>query len=236
MRIGDVEIGDQPKIVASVGADARDMLGNPSMTLDLADLVEIRLDLLDNDNSVDLTPFLTEIKSKLDQPIIATSRHQSEGGEFHESEGLRLSQLWEAIEVADAVDIELGAEIRDSIMKAAEREDIPVILSYHNFWKTPPKEFLLELVDTMFEDGGDIAKIAVMPETLRDVLTVYEVLLECPGPTCAIAMGQVGRHSRVIAPLYGSVLTYASVGTNTAPGQIPLRDMRRTLDMLLEDS
>lgn len=232
MRIGDVEIGQVPRIVVSLGANTQEVLG----TIGETDLVEIRLDLLSSDNKIDLSPLLSEAKSRLQQPIIATSRHCSEGGSFHESEGLRLQQLWDSMEIVDAVDIEVGTEIRDSVMKAADRNNLPVILSYHNFHMTPSKETLLMIIDAMFEEGGDLAKIAVMPKTQRDVITVLEVLLEAKKPACAIAMGELGKHTRLIAPLYGSALTYAHAGKKTAPGQIHISYLKKALDMFLGES
>jgi 3-dehydroquinate dehydratase-1 len=40
-----------------------------------------------------------------------------------------------------------------------------------------------------------------------------------------IAMGNIGRHLRAVAPLYGSVLTYGFVAKSTAPGQMSLAEL-----------
>ena len=80
--------------------------------------------------------------------------------------------------------------------------------------------------------GADIAKLAVMPNSLQDVLRLLDVTLKANGPVCTIAMGEKGKHSRVIAPVYGSVMTYGYVDTPTAPGQLKVDELKYILKML----
>ncbi len=80
--------------------------------------------------------------------------------------------------------------------------------------------------------GADISKIAVMPSSLRDVLALLEVTLESESPVCTIAMGKLGMHSRVIAPIYGSVLTYGFVEDAVAPGQMRVDELKAALKLL----
>ena len=46
------------------------------------------------------------------------------------------------------------------------------------------------------------------------------------GAVCTIAMGDLGRHSRVIAPIYGSVMTYGYMDAPTAPGQLRVDELK----------
>ncbi|VUT28253.1 MAG: 3-dehydroquinate dehydratase [Candidatus Syntrophoarchaeum sp. GoM_oil] len=75
--------------------------------------------------------------------------------------------------------------------------------------------------------GADIGKIATMVNDLRDCIRLFELLLDCDIPLSVIGMGELGRHTRVIAPIYGSVLNYGSVGEAVAPGQMRVGEMRR---------
>jgi len=59
------------------------------------------------------------------------------------------------------------------------------------------------------------------------------LLSERTGPTSLMGMGDVGRHLRAVAPIYGSVLTYGYIGSPTAPGQIPVKALRGVLDLLI---
>ena len=94
---------------------------------------------------------------------------------------------------------------------------------------------------TIFEEaflaGADIAKLAVMPHSMRDVLDLLRASLdtrEVGGAVCAIAMGRLGKHTRVIAPFYGSVLTYAAVegSVSAAPGQFQVDEVKKTMELL----
>ena len=71
-----------------------------------------------------------------------------------------------------------------------------------------------------------------MPNSLEDVLRLLEVTLRAKGPVCTIAMGETGRHSRVIAPIYGSVMTYGYVENAIAPGQLRVDELKNILGKL----
>ena len=84
----------------------------------------------------------------------------------------------------------------------------------------------------MKQTGAKIAKIAVTPSSLKDNLTILDFLLDAEMPLCMIAMGQIGRHLRAVAPLYGSVLTYGFVSQAVAPGQMSIAELRSSLKLL----
>jgi 3-dehydroquinate dehydratase-1 len=72
---------------------------------------------------------------------------------------------------------------------------------------------------------------------MKDVLDLLKVALETResrGAICAIAMGKLGKHTRVIAPFYGSVLTYAAVESevSAAPGQLQVDEVKKIMEML----
>ncbi len=86
-------------------------------------------------------------------------------------------------------------------------------------------------LEEAFLAGADIAKLAVMPHSMRDILDLLEVTLDAEmlvRAVCTIAMGKLGKHTRVIAPFYGSVLTYASVEStvSAAPGTASCRRIK----------
>jgi 3-dehydroquinate dehydratase-1 len=191
-----------------------------------ADLVEVRLDLLPGDP----IKVIQEVREATKLPIITTNRMIQEGGSFHGGEEERIEILAEASAWADIVDVELFAEGRDRLFEMADR---PVIASYHNFEGMPPTEALRSILAEIFEAGADIAKLALTPASLEDCLDLLRLLSETAGPTSLMGMGDVGRHLRVVAPIYGSVLTYGYIGKATAPGQIPVKTLRGVLDVLM---
>ncbi len=105
------------------------------------------------------------------------------------------------------------------------------IVSYHDFEKTPPKKEMLDILARCHEKG-DVAKIAVMPGSLREVLVLYEVMLKSKRLVCAIAMGDLGKHSRIMAPVYGSLLTYGYVRKPVAPGQMRVDEILEGLRII----
>ena len=78
-------------------------------------------------------------------------------------------------------------------------------------------------------EKGDVAKIAVMPGSLREVFVFFEVTLKAKRLVCSIAMGDIGKHSRIIAPVYGSLLTYGYVRKPVAPGQMRVDEILKGL-------
>jgi 3-dehydroquinate dehydratase-1 len=78
---------------------------------------------------------------------------------------------------------------------------------------------------------GTIAKFSVMPHNRQDTLNVLEVVNQNDN-TIGIAMGKLGRYTRVVAPLLGSPITYASLDGGSAPGQLDLKDTKAIIETL----
>jgi len=186
-----------------------------------ADLLELRIDFMDNPGSVDIKSIIREI----DFPLIATNRKNDEGGFFKGSESKRTKILLEAAKYADIVDIELSTD--DEYLKKILDTANSTIISYHDFKKTPTADKLLEIVKKE-KELGDIAKFAVMPQKMSDTLIVLDVLSMVDN-TVGISMGKLGSYTRVIAPLFGSLITFASIKNASAPGQL---DIQTTNDIL----
>jgi 3-dehydroquinate dehydratase-1 len=221
LNLGDLAL-PRPAIVASLGGDA---LATASEAEGMgADLIEVRLDKVK-----DPLETIKKVRTLASIPLIATNRIQGEGGEFLGSEEERLEILCQASKYADLVDIELKAGILE---EAVDRIDRPFIVSYHDFQGCPGKEEIRVIISDAFDAGAAIAKVAVTPTTLRECLTILEVLLEEPRPVCMIGMGEIGRHMRAVAPLYGSVLTYGYVSEAVAPGQMSVSDLFRAFEIM----
>jgi 3-dehydroquinate dehydratase I len=189
-----------------------------------ADLVELRIDAMKDPDPQEVASLIEEIP----HPLIATNRIKEEGGFYEGSETERTEILLEAAKYADYVDIELRTEdkYRSKIIKASKS----IIISYHNFKKTPSVPELLKIVKSEHE-LGDLAKFAVMPSNIQDTLKVLEVLSQVDN-TIGIAMGDLGRYTRVVAPLFGSPITYASLINESAPGQMDIETTKNIIHNL----
>jgi 3-dehydroquinate dehydratase-1 len=208
------------QIVAVLGEGAANDLKAASG----ADMIELRLDLV-----TEPIQTIKAIREATEKPIIATNRLQAEGGKFLGSERERIDLLVQASEYADLVDIELQAELREEFISQVSR---PVIVSYHDFQGMPEIDELAAIKGRMKKAGAAIAKIAVTPQNLKDDLDLLGFLLAADMPICVIAMGDLGRHLRAMAPLYGSALAYGYIRESTAPGQMSLAELSSARELL----
>jgi 3-dehydroquinate dehydratase-1 len=207
-----------------------------------ADILEIRLDLLGIRNPEIAAETITKVKSETGLPVIITNRSHIEGGRWEGKEAERIGLIIELLSLKDgpdAVDIELSADKdeRDRIVRAAKKHGKTIIISSHDFSKTPSFQEMKTILEEAFLAGADIAKLAVMPHSMRNVMDLLRVTLdvwEAGSAVCTIAMGKLGKHTRVIAPFYGSVLTYASVEStvSAAPGQLPVDELKKIMELL----
>lgn len=215
LDLGDLSI-PRPSIAASLVGDAvstyrqAEALG--------ADLLEVRLDLIEGDP----LEALSEIRRGSRLPIIATNRMAREGGSFRGSESECSEIVMKASELADIVDVELQAGFRADLMRRIER---PVIMSYHDFSGMPSSGEIGRMIGMMQEAGAAISKVAVMPSAPEHCIELLRILVEEKGPLCLIGMGEVGRHLRAVAPIYGSALTYGYVSKAAAPGQMSVAEL-----------
>lgn len=200
-----------PKVVASVtsGNEAKEALALG------ADIVEVRVDLASG-NPVSL---VESIYSEYGCPIIVTIRPTYEGGQFNGTEWDRIKLFKKLVPYAAYIDVELRSPDNKELIGTVEGSEAVPIVSYHDFESTPPNREMLGIIDRCLDIGG-IAKLAVMPHSLRDVLRLYEVTLSSDRPVCTIAMGDTGSHSRIMSCVYGSLLTYGFVSHPVAPGQL----------------
>ena len=216
----------------ALAAATADLSAEPAAR-DHADAVEFRMDLA--------TTALDSIRDYAGSlPLLVTNRVEWEGGETPESPQ-RLSALRAAIEMdpVEAVDVELAA-IRDGdagrVVDHARAEDVAVVVSVHDFDETPSRGRMRELLSAAGEHG-DVAKLAVTaraPEDVLDVLAVTHAATAEGETVATMAMGEPGRHSRAVAPLYGSRIGYAPVDPDeaTAPGQYDLATLSALVDQL----
>ncbi|MFC1591604.1 shikimate dehydrogenase [Thermodesulfobacteriota bacterium] len=183
----------------------------------LADLVEVRLDYVKN-------PDLPRIIAARPKPLIITITPASENGQFRGTEAERIALLEQAIDLgADYVDINLDCAERDRLIKNCK--GTRVIVSYHNYNETPQD---LEAIHSRIQaTGADIIKIATRANRLEDNFRVLAIAQKSEKDTIALCMGELGEISRILAPLHGAYLTFASLspGRESAPGQIPAETM-----------
>ena len=146
-----------------------------------------------------------------------------------------------------AIDVEVQRGCLPQVCTQAHALSIDVVASFHDFEATPANEALEEVLARMAREGADLAKIAVWPTGADDVARLLRVCARATAgagegtglgvPVAAMSMGTLGAVSRV-APAFGSALTFAVVPDEqgqaraSAPGQLPIQDVRRCLELL----
>jgi 3-dehydroquinate dehydratase type I len=223
-------------ICASVVASTmKEALNKMKKGFPLADLLEIRVDHI---RDLDLETLLKAKKGGL----LVTNRSRKEGGAFAGTEPERIRILIDAVSLgADYVDVEAGTdrmlmeELRRAIGHHGGRTRL--IVSYHNFRRTPSLQTLQRKVDECIGCGADIVKIVTTAWAVEDNLRVLGLIpyVQKKGKKAiAFCMGEKGRISRIAAPLMGACLTFASLkkGEESAPGQLTAAAMRCILRLL----
>ena len=170
-------------------------------------------------------------------PLLFTCRTAKEGGELEiDKEDYYALNLTAARSgLVDLVDVETDtAEDVASHIAQLHELGVKVVASHHDFDKTPGEAELCACLERGWEVGGDISKLAVMPQCEEDVarlLTVTKAVRDgADRPLIAISMGELGVTSRTEGERHGSAMTFAALGQTSAPGQIPVAQLRRELE------
>ena len=191
----------------------------------LADLIELRVDYLRN---LEL-PLLLQNRKK---PFIVTNRRKEEGGQYRGEERRRLSVLQEAIDLgADYIDVELATQkswLQDLVKNKRETQ---VILSFHDFRRTPSLKELQRISWRMIQLGADVIKVVPFARSWEDNLNILSLILfakERKQKIVAFCMGEKGKLSRIFSPLLGAAWTYASLNQSrtSAPGQLTAQELK----------
>ena len=234
LRIGKTLLGKTPAIAVTLSG--RESLASIRKAKRLgANLLELRIDRFPKSHS-DST--LKKVRSfrKAGLPLIATIRSKKEGGGSSLSEAARLELFKKILPAVDAIDLELSSPVLvKALTPRAHRLGKRVILSYHNFRSTPSNGALVQKIDQGKRRGGDLVKIAVTPKKTADVARLLVLASKQRAKNVvAISMGKLGAPSRVLAPLFGSPLTYASLGKAQAPGQLSVQQLFNELKPFLK--
>jgi 3-dehydroquinate dehydratase-1 len=201
------------------------------------DVVEWRSDFYTDLSESSITEAARSLRSILGNALLLfTMRAKAEGGNKDVAQSQRIQTIEQALKTQefDLVDVELssGPDVIKPVTAAARDSGARLILSFHDFDRTPDDEVLLAKVAAMIQSGADIAKIACMPRDPSDVLRLLEVTFQArrtfPAvPLCTMSMSGTGCLSRVAGFLFGSDMAFAVGDKVSAPGQIPIEEARR---------
>lgn len=205
-----------------------------------ADLVEWRADRFEDVMDAEkVKEVLASLRKALcETPLLFTFRTEDEGGERAITAERYIALNKAVIESgqADLIDIQMLAGAED-VIAYAHRHGVKAVASSHDFYRTPAREEIVARLRKMQELGADIVKIAVMPQSKRDVLALLAATEEMSRnydktPVVTISMGKEGAVSRLCGGAFGSAITFGMAEKASAPGQVHAEDLKAALGIL----
>ncbi len=201
------------KIAATIGGRRKNILGLVKKGEGLgADIIEIRLDkIIGRGDDVLL---IKEIRKSSPLLIIATKRLSYSD-----------EKIKGIIPLVDYIDVEYGE--KKPLIDYIKKNKKTLIISYHIYENTPDMETLIKLSSLMEKDGADIVKIATFINNKNDIIRLLDFTRNYKKPVITIGMGKLGLITRVVAPIFGSLITYGFVNRPMAPAQPPISFLRK---------
>lgn len=244
--VRNVRIGEGiPKICVPIVGQTVDEILEEAKALEHIpkDIVEWRADWFEDVFEFEkLSAVLVELRDILKEtPLLFTFRTAEEGGEkeIREEDYLTLNKIAIESRNVDLIDVEIFSSTRvvESIIDYAHANRVKVIASNHDFEKTPDKEDIISRFQKMQDAGADILKIAVMPQSKKDVLTLLSATEEmvtnyAKQPVVTMSMSGIGLVSRLAGEIFGSAITFGAAKKASAPGQIPARELQEIINIL----
>ncbi|EOH72191.1 type I 3-dehydroquinate dehydratase [Enterococcus malodoratus] len=245
VTVDKTTIGEgMPKIIVPmVGQTKEELLMEAELihTLD-CDLVEWRIDFFEHVLDPQAVARLSyNLKAILEKPLLITFRTKKEGGVcvLSDNDYFNLYKVIISEGDLDLLDVELfmPSEKVAKTIELAHQNGIKVIMCNHDFDKTPEKNEIMTRLRSMQNSGADICKIAVMPQNSDDVLTLLEATQEMYNnyaevPLITMSMGALGMISRVSGQVFGSAATFGAASKASAPGQVPVAELRKMINTL----
>ena len=246
IKVRDIEIGaGAPKIIVPIVGVTKEDILNEAKTFDSipVDVVEWRVDWFEHVFEFDkVEDVLKELRTVLGNiPLLLTFRTKKEGGEkaIDTKDYKELNLRAAKTGYVDFIDVEIftGDYVVREIIDGAHAAGVRVIASNHDFFKTPAKSDIIYRLRKMQDMGADIPKIAVMPQSKRDVLTLLcateEMVTDyADRPIITMSMAGTGVISRLCGEVFGSSMTFGAAKKASAPGQMGVNDLNTVLDLL----
>jgi 3-dehydroquinate dehydratase I len=241
--------GRLPAICAPLVGRTREQLLSEVATVAAKrpDLLEWRVDFFEG---IAATQAVVELAAALKQaargiPLLFTRRWSGEGGEAIALAEEGVIALYRAVCASghvDLVDYEMSHDAAQvaQVRAAAHSGGVQLVLSFHDFQATPAREVVRERFERAQQLGADVAKVAVMPRGMDDVLTLLAATREASDalriPVVSMAMGGPGAVTRLAGGLFGSALSFAVGAQASAPGQWPIEELETALALLRKAS
>jgi len=189
-----------------------------------ADFIEVRLDSLENGGG------LSDLAAHGKTPKIATDRSSRTETEQRQ---MLLSAAKSGFEY---VDVELSAPQLKELVKELKALGAKPIVSFHKFNGSLDISELNSILKGEISSGAEVCKIVTTAKRIEDNLTTlnFTSTASSKAKLVCFCMGELGKVSRLLSPLFGGFFTFASLerGSETASGQMTIQEMKAAYELL----
>ncbi|QLK85566.1 type I 3-dehydroquinate dehydratase [Staphylococcus sp. 17KM0847] len=229
----------KPKIVASLMPKHR-MLTSDEVTqvvqnVSYFDILELRIDAIPSCDVTSVSEMMTTLKRiKSDIQVLVTYRSAQQGGKglLDNNAYGELLEALSQVSTIDMIDVEWDFHYSDrqNLVQTIQAQDKNVVVSYHDFDKTPSIDELKKIYFHLSQMKGNYLKVAVMPNSRQDVLVLLQAISEASESlnqlVAGISMSELGIVTRIAQGTFGGALTFGALGSEAvAPGQIPVQQL-----------
>jgi 3-dehydroquinate dehydratase type I len=217
-----------PYLVASLDGDDLPFLLEEARSV-RADIVEIRLDIWGNFFREEMMEKMARFKNKVGIPMLVSFR----GG--HPFPSWWQPAHWRALSHASLIDVEWNPKYPwREIIRNVKKLNLGLMISHHDYQNTPPEKVLIRVARAAYAKKADIVKIATRVKTEADIRTLLNLNTRFAPKKLmtTMGMGPMGTLSRIVGPLFHTCLLYGYIGTPTASGQLPYRELQERIRAL----
>lgn len=196
-----------------------------------ADLLEVRLDCLEE------TRNLKDLAKSTSLPLIATNKLQTEKGFFAGNETERQQTLLNAVKNGfEYVDVDVSSQKYKETISKLKLLGAKPIASYHKYDGVLSVSAMEKILDEQIASGASVCKIITTAKQIEDNLPALSFVsfASSKAKLVCFCMGEHGKVSRLLSPLFGAFFTFASLehGSETAVGQMSISEMRAAYTLL----
>jgi 3-dehydroquinate dehydratase type I len=196
-----------------------------------ADFIEVRLDRLEVSHK------LSDLSASTIIPLIATNKLTAEKGHFAGTESERQQTLLNAAKNGfEYVDVDLSSPKHKETIDKLKILGAKPIVSYHKFDGALNASALEKILDDEIASGASVCKIVTTAKQVEDNLPALSFVsfASSKSKVVCFCMGEHGKISRLLSPVFGAFFTFASLGqgNETATGQMSIVEMRAAYGLL----
>jgi 3-dehydroquinate dehydratase type I len=192
------------------------------------DFIEVRIDRLED--CLKNHRGLADLAAHGKTPKIATDRSSRTEPEQRE---MLLSAAKSGFEY---VDVELSTPQLKDLVKELKAQGAKPIVSFHKFDGSLGVSELNIVLEREISSGAEVCKIVTTAKQMEDNLTALNFVSAASRKTKVVCfcMGEIGKVSRLLSPLFGGFFTFASLerGSETASGQMTIQEMKAAYEIL----